>query len=475
MDWKKLIERARTGFPLLRSKPKKNETGIALFMVLSAVTILSVLVSEFTYVAQVNARLAFDATDQVKAHYLALTGLKISLLRLKAYQNLRGMGGKGSNLPSIPATVLEQVWKFPFSYPIPKDVPGIPVITKDEIAKFETESGLQGRFTATIESDSNRMNINSALPAYAAPAPSPSASAGAGGREDEDGGGGFGGGGSRGRPNPNPSPTNSADPKAAREQLTAFITNTINQKFKDDTDFAQEYRDLSIEELMDNIFGWIDPSFQPRNGSGRQVIPYKRAPFYSVSELRMIHPIDDGLYQLLAPLFTTNPTTGINVNTLEAPLLRALFPGVTDEEVEEFFKFRDSEEADNRFKDAQAFWTYIAKAFGSVGRSETELKQKFSSQGIYFIVDEETFKITVSAEVNKAMRVIEAWVSLVKPDSNSGRRQGNTTNPNGAGGNGADGSGAQPQNPGGQDPAAANPNSTTTPNIGLKITFMRES
>lgn len=452
MIFKKLFKKT------IQSSPK-NESGIALFLVLSTVMTLSIVVTEFTYVAQVNARLAFDSSDQLKAHYLALTGLKISLLRLKAFQTLKGFGGNGggsTGTPSLPRPLLEQVWKFPFSYPIPASLPGLSVIAKDEISKFQKESALEGRFSTMIESDSNRMNLNSILPAYAAAVPTPTPTA---------------------SPSPTPTATNAPkyDSKEAREGLKQFITNVIDQKFKDDQDFASEYRDLNLEELMDNIIGWVDPKYQPKNASGKQIVPYKKAPFYSVSELRMIYPIDDALYQLLSPQFTTAPTTGVNVNTLEAPLLKAFFPNMTKEESDAFFKFRDSTEADNTFKDEKAFWDYLSKNVPSVGSKSEEIRQKFQTQGVNFIVDEETFKITVTAEVNKAMRVIEAWVTLSndKLSKDSSKKKTNT----GTGGtddstNESDKKQKNDQNSNSSD---STPKNNSTPNIGLKITFMRES
>ena len=450
----------------LASPAKKDDSGIALFLVLSTVMVLATIVTEFTYVAQVNARLAFDSSDQLKAHYLALTGLKISLLRLKGYQTLKGMGGggaAGAGMPQLPRQILDQIWKFPFSYPIPKEIPGISPVSRDEIEKFQTESELQGRFSAAIESESSRMNLNSVLAAFAAPAPTPKASRGPGDSQPAPPP-------DRTAPNPNPTQTPGAgkyDAKEAREGMKSFISNLINQKFLADQDFANEYRDLQVEELMDNILGWVDPAYTPKNASGKQVIPYKRAPFYSISELKMIYPIDDALYNLLSPQFTTMPTSGINVNAIEAPMLRAFFPDMTDIEVEEFFKFRDATDVDNTFKDADGFWAYMAKV-GTVARKADDLRQKFLTQGVVFIVDEETFKITVTAEVNKAMRLIEAWVTLSKPDANA-----------------AAGAKKPPATPGAPPPvddtgaaakdATQGTGNNTPANIGLKIIFVRES
>lgn len=440
----------------------KDESGIALFMVIAAMTILSVLVTEFTYVAQVNSRMAFDSTDQIKAHYLAKTGLKISLLRLKAYKELKalGSGGGAGGMPQIPKQILDKVWSFPFVYPLPNDLPGMTVFAKDEIAKFEGESSLEGRFSATIEPESDKVNLNSIIAEFAPALPSPSPSPTNSGRarrssqnpsDPND-------------PNPNPSPSASVIPydvKEARESMKRLITQLIEDKAKNDPDFANEYGSLQIEELWDNLLGWVDFTHQPRNASGRQTIPYKKGPFYNISELRMIYPIDDTLYDLLAPNFTTALTRGLNVNTLKEPMLRAFFPQITDEEVTEFFKFRDSVEEDNSFKTPEDFWKYVEKSFGAY-RNTDELKTRLAKQGIPILTDEETFKITVIGQVNQATRVIEAWVTM-EPAKKSKPRGSSGANPAGGGQAG----GNDPNNPG----SGANPPTPT----GLRITFMRES
>ncbi len=424
---------------------KSDESGIALFMVIAAMTILSVVVTEFTYVAQVNARSTVDSSDQLKAHYLAKTGFKLSLLRLRAYKELKAFGGAGSKLPSIPKGILDQVWSFPFFYPIPGNAPGLTIVMKDEISKFQTESTLPGRFTAIIESESTKVGINSLLvPMAPAPAPSPSVQP------------------TPGQPVSKPSGKPPGyEVEEARKGFKDLITQIIEEKFKKDQDFAAEYRDLEVEELYDNILGWMDFTYQPKNASGRQVVPYKRGPFFSMNELHMIHPIDVGLFNLLAPIFTPFITPGINVNRVEEPMLRALLSGITDEEVVLFYKDRDSEEVDGKFKDAEQFWKYVSGNVGVLKSSTAvdDLKLRLVKQGIQILTDEEIFKITVTAEVNKATRILEAWILI-----DSGTKKPSAPPPDAAGTN--PGIAA----PGDDSGAAPQPNAA-----GLRILYMRES
>ena len=424
--------------PKKPQEPKSDESGIALFMVIAAMTVLSVLVTEFTYVAQVNSRMAFDSLDQIKAHYLAKSGLKLSLLRLKAYSQVSALltaGGAGA--PAIPKSVLEKIWSFPFFYPFPTNLPGMTSGDKDAINAFQKESGLEGNYSAAIESESSKYNLNSILISYAAPVPSATPKP-------------------SGSPTPGPSVL-PFDPAGAEAGLTSHFQEIWDHKLVTDPDYAQEHRDFHIEDLMDNIFAWADVTYQQKSSAGRQIIPIKKAPFYSVTELHMIYPMDDGLYELFTPGLTAATTPGINVNTMKELVLRAIVPFITDDEVTAFYKFRDSEDEDNNFKAADDFFKYLQGAVAGFHNSADEItkfRTNLSSHGVQFVTIESAFKITVQAQVNQASRLIEAWVTL-------GGQTPGKPNPS----------------PSGVPPGGGGAISTTAapppPDPGLKITFMR--
>ncbi|MCM2278702.1 MAG: type II secretion system protein GspK [Oligoflexia bacterium] len=431
---------------------KRSEGGIALFMVIAAVAVLSILVTEFTYIAQVNQKMAFDGLDQLKAHYLAKSGLKLSLLRLKAYQNVKDAmgklgGGKSGDALGVPRQALEKIWNFPFFYPIPTEIPGLSLQDRDAIEKFQKASGLEGRFSAIIESESGKYNLNLMLAPFAPPAPSPS-------------------------PSPSPPPSGGAAPPAgvtgptgpafnaaeARKSLSEYLGELFRARAEGDADFAAEYRDLNFDELMDNIFAWADPLYEKQFTGMRDQTAYKKGPFYSLSELHQIPGMDDGLFELFAPALTVSTTPGINVNTLKEPTLRALLPGITDEEVKDFFTFRDSEEEDNQFKDAEKFFEYVQRNISVFRNSPTEVerfKESLKKRNVRIVVDETLFKITVQASVNQSTRLIEAWVTL-------GSTRKSKTPPS-----------ARP--PAGTPPFTGEqtPSSEAAQDPGLKITFMR--
>lgn len=403
-------------------EPLKNKRGVAMFMVMSTVTVLALLVSEFTYLAQVNQRMAYDRLDQLKAFYLAKSAYKLSLLRLKAYQNVKGyissIGGKNA-ASAVPQQMLNQIWSFPFIYPIPSDLPGLTMTQKDMIETFQKESGLEGEFTALIESESNRYNLNLLLPRYAPANPTndpqktknPSGGVSSPDGQQPDSDESSGAGGEDGK---NKDQLPAYDLEAARKNLFDLLFQVLSAKFEADEDFATEYRDFRLEDLTENIIAWADRTYESKSNEKNWDVAIKKAPFFSTSELHMIPPMDEKLYQLFEPVLTVSPTTGLNVNTIDLKMFRALFAKVSKEEAEAFLKFRDSAEEDNHFKSADDFYAYLKKETSGYSSDDDikALKEEFSKRGIRVVTEESDFRITVRATVNQATKTLEATVSM---------------------------------------------------------------
>lgn len=459
---------------ILRQRPRLSpenreqgaESGIALFIVISAMTVLSLLVTDFVYIAKVGQRMAYDGLDQLKAHYLAKSGLKISLLRLKAYQQVKALtggnksdGSGGANpaagaIPGVPKGLIEKIWSFPFFYPLPK-IPGMTEADKERIDKFQSASRLEGKFSAVIESESSRYNLNMILAPYvpapnASPSPTPS-------------GGGTNTGSTS--PNPNPSPT-PFDPEVARKSLADYLGALLQQKFEADPDFQNEYRDFRLDDFMDALVAWADRTYERRNAGTRSLIPSKRAPFYSVNELHMIEGMDDRLFELFAPALTVSTTPGLNINTMGDATLKALVPQMIEDERKAFFEFRDSTEQDNLFKDGNDFLKYLQSNVQAFNNDPQEIKRfqdSLTQRNIRLVTDETSFKITVQAEMNQATRLLEAWVTLLPASK---------TKPSGPGTN-ANNTAAQPTPDPGATPTDGSAKSAQSNPTGLKITFMK--
>jgi type II secretory pathway component PulK len=459
-----------------RPRSESDRRGVALMMVMGALAVLTVLVSEFTYIAQVNQRMAYDGLDQLKALYLAKSGFKLSLLRLKGYQQVKAFIDANSKSKSsgpaaagvgLPKSILEKIWSFPFIFPLPTDIPGLSMTDKEAIDKFQGSSGLEGHFTAQIDSESAKYNLNMILagfaPTGAAGATGASGATGPTGRAGAPAAGTPGATGTSGSTGATGGTGAAFDAEKARQSLRDYLEQTIVNKSEADPDFATEYRDLRMPELTDSVIAWADRAYERKDvpANADAYPPLKQAPYYSLSELHMVPPMDDKLYDVLAPGLTVSATPGINVNSMPANVLKALVPKMTDDEVKEFYVFRDDPEQDNFFKSADDFLKYLQDKVQAFNQDQNEVRrfqENLSQRGIRLVTDEDHFKITVQAQVNQVTRLLEAWVTLSAPKPTTGT---------GA----AAGTGTPGANPPGTGAAA--PSGAAEADTGLKITFMR--
>jgi general secretion pathway protein K len=409
----------------------RSERGIALFMVIAAMTVLSLLVTEFVYIAQVNQRMAFDGLDQVRALYLAKTGYKISLLRLNAYKQ-----AKATVTDPNFQKQLDQIWSLPLPFPFPKTLPGLTMTQRDAIEKFEKESSLSGSFTATITSESARFNLNWILPAYVSRA-------------------------SKDKQTPAPP----FEREKALKSLQDLFEDLHFRKAQDDPAFADEYRDFNAAELTDNIAAWADATYEKRGRWGSETIPPKKAPFYSIQELHMIPGMDDTLFDVFAPSLTVGPTTSINANTMGASTFHALFRDASNDEIKELIKERDGEEGGSvegkTYKDPKEFFERVKSKLAAYQTREPE--KELSERGIQIVTEERIFRIRVKAQVNQSVRRLEAVVELPEKAGS-----GNQTNP-------ATGTGRS-SDPNTPQPGPGSPQQTGSPSAlasGLNVTFMR--
>lgn len=405
------------------TKSLNNKQGVALFIVLASMATLAIFVGEITYTAQINQKLAYDRLDQIKAQALAKSGLRLALLRIRAYSELRktvktmadtaGAGADAVNAV-VPKAILEKIWAEPITIPFSGDLSALPTGARDALTKFRKDSGMEGKLYISIQAQSSRFNLNSTIAAFA-PSSSPSP-AKPGGTPT---------------PTPDPSATPAAyDTAQARQLLVDQLKQTFQTKFEDDERFRDQYRNLRVEDLADEILGWSDLTYQSQR-SQTSKIPFKQAPFYHVSELHYLPSVDDEIYELLAPQYTAGVTSQINVNTITEAVLRALVPQMTEEERKKFFDFRSgiaesgtpadtpAPNADNSFKTPADFLKYLqdkVAAFAGSTSKMQDFKNALTQRGIELVTEENSFIVRIEATVQQTKRTLEANVTIV-PDA----------------------------------------------------------
>jgi general secretion pathway protein K len=116
-------------------EPRKNQKGIALFLVLWVLTLLSVIVGEFCHTMRTEVNVTRNFKEETQAYYIAVAGLNIAISELvETKGNLWKL--------EIPEETEEIEWR------INADIPPV--------------AFAQGYFKITIQNESGKININKA-------------------------------------------------------------------------------------------------------------------------------------------------------------------------------------------------------------------------------------------------------------------------------------------------------------------------
>src|SRR5262249_48578946 len=176
------------------------QRGVAMIIAVVAIAVLTVVATEFAYNSRVDLQLASNQRDEIRAYYLARSGIGLSRLLLRFQKqveampmpNLQGLlaglspttpGGKTPPTPAIPGTggqMTLHVWRMAridcymlrqmVRQPLPSDLgtvrrtstakvdPDFPdTFSKPALRSF---GGFDGCFQATIGDEEEKLNLN---------------------------------------------------------------------------------------------------------------------------------------------------------------------------------------------------------------------------------------------------------------------------------------------------------------------------
>ncbi len=346
------------------ASPLNNNRGIALMVAIACVMLIMYFAMEVSYDANVEYLVNSQGLNRVKAYYAAKSGMQLSLLRIKIYQQAQQKFGSmlGAN-----NAMLDQIWQFPFAWPLP--IPAeMSAVDKDSFKKLVKESSMDASYFVTIEDEGSKIDINDL----------------------------------------------NSQSKTLQEVTKTQLHNIFAQKMKADENFARKHSNVRFDELINTIADWGSSKSQSLNGGDKKSrfaelnqesqgdnYPPNRA-FRSLAELHMIPGMTDEFYDILAPQITIYGMKGINPNIASKEVLRSLDPAMTDEAVSAIIKRRDDPNEGGPFKAADEFWTFVQqKGVRTEGKTE-EIPLIFES--VF------NFKIRSTGEFAGATREITAIV-----------------------------------------------------------------
>ena len=359
-----------------RMRRNGDRRGIALIMVLLAITLVTSVVVQFSYDAHVDYSLAANEADEVRAYYLARSGINLYKLILTADQKIAsnqqikqamqsvGMGGfeLWRLVPMIDTAMLRSV-----SDPeVPDDVKEqlserFGGIAFDALGKEGGFLDFQGDIHATIEDEERKINLNNIADQ----------------RTDS----------------PLDSPIGRALYGMSADQRWDPIFDGYN---------ALGERKLTREEVIGNIIDWVDPNQEAVGSGGAEDNLYtgyeerytaKNAKFDTLAEVAMVRGIDDDFLGAFGKRLTVYSNGKINVNTADPEMIAALIlaygeqPLTFDQALEtarKLIEFRDVQP----FSKPEEFVNFLRDSFGITfpNNPNTGIKSRIDVQSRVFTI-----------------------------------------------------------------------------------------
>ena len=375
-----------------------NESGVAIIMVLSAIVLLTTIMTNFSFDGNVNRIKAYNIENKGQAKLTAESGLQFAMVRLKLYQEAFNYLEKNISAKEFaPPEVLNSIWNFPFIYPIPI-TSQMNQTQKESIRKFSENVFLKGSLKLTISNLSQKINLNLLRVSLLAQAIDAQES------------------------------TSETDNQSANEedqeynvenQIFNNLRYSIERKSEKDELFQNKYYGTDPRVLTNTLKVYIsDPNSLNDDGGAAQEfdkinITPKKAPISSFSEIYTLPGWDDELVELIKGEFTVYGALLIDLNRITDKMLRLLIPTITDEEVKEFFEYRDNPEDPKFFNKSEDFKNYIVKIGNVLNNDEYDERiAKFEAQGLKFGPTPTLFKVISVGIEGRATYTLTAYISL---------------------------------------------------------------
>lgn len=372
-----------------------GEQGVAILMVMTAIVLLTTIMMTFSFDTNVNKIKAYNIEDRVQARLTSEAGLRFAMTRLRLYKEAFNYVEKNPTVKDFarPET-LNAIWNFPFVYPIPQ-TGQMNQIQKDALAKFADNTFLQGQMRLEIKNISNRINLNMLRVALMDV------------QEEEEG-------------QSSEDNTSEEDEEYAVEsQIIKTLNFSIERKSETDDYFAGLYMGIEPIELINVMkVNMSDPESLVDDGGARIMFDEvetnpKTAPIASWSEVYSLPGWDDDLVELIRNEFTVHGAIMIDLNKMTEKLLRLLVPNINDQEVKDFFEYRDDPESPRFFNTLDDFKNYIVNIGNVMNSDEFDEKiGKFEAKGLKFGPSPSLFQIIASGSQGRATYTITAYVVL---------------------------------------------------------------
>ena len=357
-------------------KKDNNRKGVALLLAATTLVLMVYIANEVSMDSTIEYAVNSQEINRIKAYYAARNSVDIALLRVKLFQQASRM-----QLPSGFAQELDQIWKFPFAWPLP--IPAeASAIDKEDVAGTLKEALFEGQYEHQILDEGTKIDVNDLA--------SPS--------------------------------------KTLREVTKKQLLNVFENKIQSDDRFREQYQNFRFDELINRIYDWMSSSNASINGGDKrgpfqglgEGYPPNRG-FRTLDEIRLVPGMTEEFFNILSPLMTVYGMKAINPNTSSEAVLKSLDPGITTEAVKEAIERREDPDKGGPFRG------------GTSEECRNDFKSFIESRGarlanefdqIPFVCDKVmNFKIIATGRSGSGKGAVQKKITVVAMDINKAALQ----------------------------------------------------
>ena len=373
-----------------------NQQGVALMIVMSAILVLTAVMVDFTFEGQINKFKGGNIEDRSQARLSAEAGLKFAMTRLRLYKEAYNFLQNNETAKEFAGQqVINSIWNFPFVYPIPVS-DQMNQIQKDIVKKFHESTILPGNLRLIINNISNRINLNLIRVSLQNELNEKNS-------QDD-----------------STKEVNSENANYDAEgQLIESLKLHIQRKSEESEEFAAQYFGMDVIPLVNNLKYYVSDPQSLENDANAEVefteigLNPKKAPMTSYHELYTLPGWTDDLAEMVQGEFTVHGAIMIDLNEINNTMLRLLIPSINDDEITDFFKYRDDTEDPHFFNSTDDFKNYIVNQANLISSEDFDERFKnFEAQGLRFGPSPSLFQIKSSAQVGRATYNLIAYVVL---------------------------------------------------------------
>jgi len=411
------------------NKTAKGEQGIALLLVLGVVTVLTILLAEFTFDVKLNKIKIYNQQDKIQARLNAEAGLNFALAKLRLYQEGRNKLEKEESLKSaFPPSDLESIIIQPFMYPVPSPK-NANIIQRTALAEFEKNTLIRGEIAVTFTKISGFLNPNSLRlkKNVAQSVDSSQSEVDAAGESDQIAQ-------DEGEEQPKDEQEKGDKTKEdasviIEKKLVETLARLIKEKSDNDETFHAKFGNADADMLVKELKFFVNDARDFNDAQRPEIeakfiqknITPKHAPLSSLDEIYLLPSWDDSLVELIKDRLSVHEVSVISVNEITIEDLKILFPNINNLQIEEFFKYRDGDPdkkiEGKKFKNAEDFKNVIVGTLNITSDADyQERLTQLKNAGLAIDTAGKLYKVNSRGTYNNGLYNIVAFIDLpIKP------------------------------------------------------------